>query len=345
MSAERPPHADRFSTALARLRAAGARANDEQRIVRAWLAAEPLRPALATRKSTPNAAVLALCDELEGELAGIVRETRAFASADGSERLLVALADGQQVESVLLPRGVQCISTQIGCAVGCSFCETGRYGLVRQLGVGEMLAQVVEGRRRRAVRRVVLMGMGEPSHNLGNALAALARLAREGGFARENLVFSTVGDRAALDALGASAVRPQLALSLHSLDAARRAELLPRAQRIEPRELVELADDYATRAKLPWQLQWVLLAGRTDAVEEFEQLAELVRGRRVIVNLIPFNAVEGAPFERPALERAIELVRLLKARGVRATLRKSGGPDVEAACGQLRARAAVERRR
>lgn len=337
--------ADRFTAALERLRASGARPIDEQRVVRAWLAARPLRAALTTRKGTASARLLALADELERELAGQVRGVESFASADGSERLLVALADGQQVESVLLPRGVQCISTQIGCAVGCTFCETGRYGLVRQLGVGEMLAQVVEGRRRRAVRRVVLMGMGEPSHNLGNALAALERLAREGGIARENLVFSTVGDRAALEGLGASEVRPQLALSLHALDAARRAELLPRAPRVDPRELVELADAYATRARLPWQIQWVLLAGRTDAVEEFEQLAELVRGRRVIVNLIPFNAVDGTPFERPALERAIELVRLLKSRGVRATLRKSGGPDVEAACGQLRARSAADRRR
>jgi 23S rRNA (adenine2503-C2)-methyltransferase len=140
-------------------------------------------------------------------------------------------------------------------------------------------------------------------------------------------------------------VRPQLSLSLHTLDAERRAQLLPRAPRIEPRELVELADAYARAAGLPWQLQWVLLAGRTDECAEFEALAELLRGRRVIANLIPFNPVDGSGCERSEPAHAQALVRLLASRGVRATLRRSGGPDVEAACGQLRARAATERRR
>jgi 23S rRNA (adenine2503-C2)-methyltransferase len=336
---------DRFRDTLARVRELGGRDEHVARLVRAWLAPAPLESALRTKRGLAPAPLLAASAELEARLAGLVRACVAHPSADGSERLLVELEDGQQVESVLLARGALCISSQVGCAVGCLFCETGRYGLVRQLTAGEMLAQVVEGRRRRAVRRVVFMGMGEPSHNLREVLETLRWLAREGAFARENLVYSTVGERAAFEALGASDARPQLALSLHTLDAAKRAELLPRAPRIDPLELIELADAYAKGARLPWQLQWALLAGHNDGVAEFDRLADLLQGRLVIVNLIPFNPVAGAPFERPQIEQAVELVRRLKARGVRATLRRSGGPDVEAACGQLRARAAAERRR
>jgi len=333
-----------LSSVLAQAREAGARPIHERRMLRAWLATRSLRSALETRRERAPARLLERCAELERELGALVRGVEEHPSADGSVRLLLELADGQKIESVLLPRGVQCISTQIGCAVGCVFCETGRYGLVRQLSSAEMLAQVVEGRRRRPVRRVVLMGMGEPAHNLAAVLEALERLHVDGGIARENLAFSTVGERAAFDALAASAVQPQLSLSLHTLDAERRAQLLPRAPRIEPRELVELADAYARSTGRPWQLQWVLLAGRTDAFAEFEALAELLRGRMVIVNLIPFNPVDGSGCERPELVHAQALMRLLISRGVRARLRRSGGPDVEAACGQLRARAAERRR-
>ena len=134
--------------------------------------------------------------QVAAELEGIARLHSEHPASDGSSRLLVELADRQMVESVLLPRGGLCVSTQVGCAVGCVFCMTGRSGLLRQVGSLEMVAQVVLARRRRAVKKVVFMGMGEPAHNLDNVLEAIDLLGTDGGIGHKNLVFSTVGDPA-----------------------------------------------------------------------------------------------------------------------------------------------------
>jgi 23S rRNA (adenine2503-C2)-methyltransferase len=137
----------------------------------------------------------------------------AHPGADGSERLLVAPADGQTVESVLLPRDGLCISSQVGCAVKCVFCMTGRDGLLRQLGSAEMVAQVALARARRPVKKVVFMGMGEPAHNLDNVLEAIDLLGTAGNVGHKNLVFSTVGDPRVFERLPRGRVKPALALS------------------------------------------------------------------------------------------------------------------------------------
>ena len=142
---------------------------------------------------------------LSDELAGLARLRSEHPAEDGSARLLVELADGQTVESVLLPRDGLCVSTQVGCAVGCLFCMTGRDGLQRQLGSAEIVAQVALARRLRPVRKVVFMGMGEPAHNLDNVLEAIELLGTAGGIGHKNLVFSTVGDRARVRAPAARA--------------------------------------------------------------------------------------------------------------------------------------------
>jgi 23S rRNA (adenine2503-C2)-methyltransferase len=191
------------------------------------------------------------------------------------------------------------------------------------------------------VRRVVFMGMGEPAHNLDAVLDALAALGDEGRFAHKNLVFSTVGEPECSRALLEHCVRPGLALSLHTLDGALRAELLPRAPRIAPQDLLAAALDYADRTTYPLLVQWTLLDGVNDSPSEARELARLLRGRRAIVNYIPFNSVDGAPFERPPIERCVELVRLLKGERTFATLRRSAGAEVDGACGQLRARRAA----
>src|SRR6185369_4520035 len=157
---------------------------------------------------------------------------------------------------------------QVGCAVGCVFCWTGREGLVRNLTSAEILAQVGLARRRQRVRRVVFMGMGEPSHNLPAVLEALSALGAEGGLAHKLLVFSTVGDRKVLDRLLENPVRPALALSLHTTDAELRARLLPRAPRVPPEELVELAEAYARRTTWPVQYQWTLIEDVNDGDAE-----------------------------------------------------------------------------
>jgi 23S rRNA (adenine2503-C2)-methyltransferase len=148
---------------------------------------------------------------IETELRGLARLHSEYPADDGSARLLVALADGQTVESVLLPRaGGLCVSTQVGCAVGCVFCMTGQGGLLRQLGSAEIVAQVALARTLRPVRKVVFMGMGEPAHNLDNVLEAIELLGHEGGIGHKNLVFSTVGDRRVFERLPLGSVKPAM---------------------------------------------------------------------------------------------------------------------------------------
>jgi 23S rRNA (adenine2503-C2)-methyltransferase len=155
-------------------------------------------------------------------------------------------------------------------------------------------------------------------------------------------VFSTVGDPREFQVLAARRVRPSLALSLHTLDATRREDLLPRAPRVEPLALLEAAIGYADRVHEPLLVQWTLLDGINDSVEEAARLGTALRGRRAIVNYIPFNDVEGSGFDRPAVERCVELVRAVRAAGALATLRFSAAQEVDGGCGQLRARLAEQ---
>jgi 23S rRNA (adenine2503-C2)-methyltransferase len=283
--------------------------------------------------------------EISAVVAGMARIHTTHAGADASERLLVQLADGQTVESVLLPPAGVCVSTQVGCAVGCMFCMTGRDGLLRQLGSAEILAQVALARTRRSVRRVVFMGMGEPAHNLDNVLEAIDLLGTEGGIGHKELVFSTVGDRRVFERLPQGPVKPALALSLHTSKAELRAELLPRAPRIDPAELVELGESYARRTTYPIQYQWTLLKGVNDGDDELEGIVTLLSGKYAVLNFIPYNTVEGLDFQRPATERAVEMARWLHQRGVLTKLRRSAGQDIAGACGQLRARRIAEESR
>lgn len=322
-----------------RLRDAGARPRHEAGALRAWTAGRPLESVAHRPDLAFPAALLAALPDIERRLGDLARIRAEHAGEDGSMRWLLALADGLTIESVLLPRGGVCVSTQIGCAVGCLFCMTGRDGLLRHLGSAEIIAQVALARARQPLRRVVFMGMGEPSHNLDNVLEAIELLGTAGGFNHKNLVFSTVGDRRAFERLPQGPVKPALALSLHTTDAGLRRRLLPRAPRIDPEELVELAERYARATTYPIQYQWTLLAGVNDGDDELERIAMLLAGKYAVMNFIPFNTVDGAGFHRPAPARAAEMVRYLQRRGVLAKLRRSAGQDVEGGCGQLRARA------
>jgi 23S rRNA (adenine2503-C2)-methyltransferase len=321
-----------------RLRALGAKACHERLVLRAWARSVPLdsgpRPAadfhpLALRRALPA---------LAGELDGLARLRSAHPGADGSERLLVELADGQAIEAVLLPRDGLCVSTQAGCAVGCAFCMTGVHGLRRHLGSAEIVAQVALARKRRVVRKVVFMGMGEPAHNLDNVLEAIDLLGTEGDIGHKNLVFSTVGDRRAFERLPLGRVKPALALSLHSVFAEKRERLMPRAPRIDPAEIVESGERYARSTRYPIQYQWTLLEGINDGDDELEGIVRLLKGKYAVMNLIPWNSVSGLAFRRPAPERAAAMAHYLNGRGVLAKLRQSAGQDVEGGCGQLRAR-------
>jgi 23S rRNA (adenine2503-C2)-methyltransferase len=321
-----------------RLLGLGAGPGHQAHVLRRWAQA---RPQDSGRRRIEHFLPQALRSELSAfinQLAGLARLRSEHPAADGSARLLVELADGQTVESVLLPRGGVCVSTQVGCAVGCVFCMTGRDGLQRQLGSAEIVAQVALARRLRPVRKVVFMGMGEPAHNLENAMEAIELLGQEGAIGHKNIVFSTVGDARVFERLPSGPVKPALALSLHTTKAALRAELLPRAPRIDPGELIERGERYARATGYPIQYQWTLLAGINDGDDEVEALISLLAGKYAIMNMIPYNRIDGLTFRRPTDERAAAIALALNRRGVLTKLRQSAGQDVDAGCGQLRAR-------
>ena len=323
-----------------RMRELGAKPCHEQRVLRAWLQAQPL-DAGARRQQSADFLPLALREALPplaDELSGLARVRSEHPGQDGSARLLVELNDGHTVESVLLPRDGVCVSTQVGCAVGCQFCMTGQGGLLRQLGGAEIVAQVVLARLARPVKKVVFMGMGEPAHNLDNVLDAIDLLGLEGGIGHKNLVFSTVGDPRVFERLPQGRVKPALALSLHTTDPALRAQLLPKAPRIAPETLVEEGERYARATGYPIQYQWTLLDGVNDSDAEIDRLIELLAGKYAMMNFIPFNAVEGADFKRPSWEKAVSLTQRLRQHGIIACLRDSAGQDIDGGCGQLRAR-------
>lgn len=322
-----------------RLQQHGAKPGHVTAILRNWTRALPLDAGRSRPADFLPAPLRAALPALAADLAALAVLRSEHPGADGSARLLVGLRDGQAVEGVLLPRDGLCVSSQVGCAVGCGFCMTGRGGLLRQLGSAEIVAQVVLGRTRRAVRKVVFMGMGEPAHNLDAVMAAIDLLGTLGDIAHKNLVFSTVGDRRVFQRLPLGPVRPALALSLHTTRADLRCELLPRAPRIDPAELVELADGYARATGYPIQYQWTLLDGINDGDDEVARIAELLRGKYAVMNFIPWNHVDGLPYRRPAPERAAAMALALYRRGVLAKLRQSAGQDVDGGCGQLRARA------
>jgi 23S rRNA (adenine2503-C2)-methyltransferase len=337
----------RLPDLTSRLHALGAGPTHVQRVLRHWAQAHAHdRGAHAPEHFYPKPLLEAL-PALREELAGLARLQASHPGEDGSARLLVRLGDGQMVESVLLPAGPKgggvCVSTQVGCAVGCRFCMTGQGGLVRQLGSAEIVAQVALARQQRpglkGVRRVVFMGMGEPAHNLDEVMDAIELLGTAGNIGHKELVFSTVGDLRVFERLPQGPVKPALALSLHTTRPALRAELLPRAPALTPAELVRLAEDYARATQYPIQYQWTLLEGVNDGDDELEGIAELLVGKYAMMNLIPFNSVEGSGFRRPSWERAAEMARWLNQRGVLTRLRRSAGQDVDAGCGQLRARA------
>lgn len=320
---------------------AGAKPIHIGRVSRAWLKGLPLDTGIRYQQ-TENflpLTVRAQLPALQTQVDQLARIRSSHPAADGSSRLLVELQDGQLVESVLLPRDGLCVSTQLGCAVGCVFCMTGKSGLLRQLGSAEIVAQVTLARQLRAVKKVVFMGMGEPAHNLDNVLEAIDLLGIDGNIGHKNLVFSTVGDRRVFEQLPRQRVKPALALSLHTTKPVLRQQLLPRAPQITPQELVELGEHYARSTGYPIQYQWTLLAGVNDGDDELDGILRLLRGKFAVLNLIPYNNLEGDAYQRPPLERIAEMTRQLQRQGVLTKVRNSAGQDIDGGCGQLRARA------
>ncbi len=336
------PPSLRIAQLRQRLHELGAKPCHEDRLLRGWSQVRSYDVKGSPAEIFFPAALRNELPAIEAELDGLARLHGEYPVDEQVARLLVELNDGQMVESVLLPRGGLCVSTQVGCAVGCVFCMSGRDGLIRQLGSAEIVAQVVLARKRRAVSKVVFMGMGEPAHNLDNVLEAIDVLGTLGGIGHKELVLSTVGDVRVFERLPQGKVKPALALSLHSTDATLRAKLLPHAPDISVEELVERAEVYARATGYPTQYQWTLIEGVNDSDAEVERIAQLLKDKYALMNFIPFNAVDGLPYRRPSTDRTAEMMLTLNRQGIYSRVRDSAGKEVEGACGQLRARAAKE---
>jgi 23S rRNA (adenine2503-C2)-methyltransferase len=265
-------------------------------------------------------------------------------STDGTEKFLLQLGDGRRIESVSIPdtpRMTLCVSTQVGCAMSCAFCLTGRMGLVRNLTAAEITGQVrvladaLDLRKRPF--NVVLMGMGEPLHNYDETLSALRILADKEGLALppRRVTMSTVGLLPALERLAREPVMPNLAISLHAPTDALRERLVPINKKYGLQEVVEACRRFPLKRRSRITFEYVLLAGVNDSLEDARALARILRDVKAKVNLIPLNAAAGIPFERPSDAAIDRFAKTLAGCGLTVSVRKSRGRDIRAACGQL----------
>jgi 23S rRNA (adenine2503-C2)-methyltransferase len=265
-------------------------------------------------------------------------------SEDGTTKLLLRMADGKHIESVYIPDTPSqtfCISTQVGCAMKCAFCLTGKMGIDRNLTAGEIAGQV-----RVLVRElgmldtrfnIVLMGMGEPLHNYEATMKALRILADEHGFAMSGrrMTLSTVGVLPALERLATEPLMPNLAISLHSTTEEQRDMLVPINRKYGLKELLDACRRFPLKRRERITFEYVLLQDVNDTPEDARRLVRLLHGIKGKVNLLPLNEAAGIPFERPSDERVNRFARILSEHGVTVSVRKSRGRDIRAACGQL----------
>ena len=265
-------------------------------------------------------------------------------SVDGTEKFLLRLADGTHIESVFIPDTPAmtfCISTQVGCAMACAFCLTGKMGLVRNLTAGEIVGQVrllagaLDLRNKKF--NIVLMGMGEPLHNYDETMRALRILADEHGFemSARRITLSTVGLLPALERLASEPVMPNLAISLHAPTDLQRGQLVPINKKYGVAEIIDACRRFPLNRRSRITFEYVLLAGVNDSPQDARKLAKLVAGVKSKVNIIPLNAAAGIPFERPSDEVIDRFAKIIADHGVTVSVRKSRGRDIRAACGQL----------
>lgn len=275
-------------------------------------------------------------------------------SRDGTVKFLLRMEDGALVESVLIPseardgsrRWSQCLSSQVGCAMACTFCATGRMGFARNLSMGEILGQILVAREHLGdtrpdwpvLRNLVFMGMGEPLLNWPAVRDALESLNDDRGlnFSPRRITVSTCGIREGLRELGESGLA-YLAVSLHAPNQALRQRIMPRAARWPLDELLAALEAYPLKTRERITFEYLLLGGVNDSPEDAAQLARLVARVRGKLNLIVYNPWEGSPWQAPSEERVLAFERALWDRNITAIVRKSKGQDIAAACGQLRA--------
>jgi len=278
---------------------------------------------------------------------------RRFDSIDGTRRYLVRLQDDELAETVYIPeesRDTICISSQIGCALACTFCLTGQLGLTRHLSAGEIVTQALVAQRENISSRgfnIVLMGMGEPLHNYDNVMKAIRILHDKDGLnmSMSRITLSTAGLLPAIERLAAEPMIPNLAISLTGATNEKRNELMPINRRYPIEQLLDAVRRFPLKHRQRVTFEYVLLGGVTDAPEDALHLVKLLKGIRAKVNLIPFNEAEELSYRLPS-DAAIErFQQVLIENNISAFVRKNRGNDISAACGQLKKKWADEPQR
>jgi len=318
----------------------------------------------------------------EGWIVGLPQIARKFVSTDGTARYLVELSDGETVETVWMPEGDDgesgdgseagdevendrvvaglspagrgkapsahgrratiCVSSQVGCAVGCKFCFTALLGVKRNLEAGEIVGQIAAVLRDQAVTpplqrvNIVFMGMGEPFLNYDNFIKAVGLLAEGVGIPASRMTVSTAGIVPRIRDLGQEALRPKLAISLNGSNDKLRGEVMPLNRKWNLGELMKAAREFPLRPRERLTFEYVLLSGVNDAAEQAREVVELVRGIRAKINLIAMNPGAELPYQTPEQERVLAFQRILVAAGIPAFIRRPRGRDIFAACGQLK---------
>ena len=270
-------------------------------------------------------------------------------SEDGTEKLLLGLPDGENVEVVLIPgehgRLTLCISSQIGCKLKCGFCRTGTMGFTRDLTSGEIVEQVqaagryLGGDTRERITNLVLMGMGEPLLNYDNVVRAIRTMYTEHGlnYSSRKITISTAGVLPAMERLGRE-IEVSVAISLHAVDNETRSMLMPINKKYPIEALMEVCRNYPLGTRRRLTFEYLLIHGVNDSLEDAKKLAKLMRTVKSKVNLIPFNRFEGCSWEPPDWDHILAFQKVLLDGSVTTIIRKSRGEDILAACGQLKSR-------
>ncbi len=288
---------------------------------------------------------------MESSMTALTIIERQESSISGTVKLLFQLEDGEAVEAVLLRHGDRvtfCLSSQVGCALNCSFCATGLVGFRRQLSTAEITEQALRLAREanladNVTPNIVYMGMGEPFQNYEAVISSVHLLMRKDGLGvgARKITVSTVGDVPGIQRFTREPWQVRLSVSLHAADDALRNQLAPINRRYPLATLRDALKSYQRHNGRQITIEWTLLRNVNDAPEHARALAAFLKGLDAVVNLIPWNPVPGAPYSPSSFSRATTFSQTLESAGTKATIRKGRGDDIEAACGQLRARRSV----
>jgi 23S rRNA (adenine2503-C2)-methyltransferase len=298
----------------------------------------------------PKALRASLSEEWNIQLPAIHRR---FESVDGTRRYLIQLADGELAETVFIPeehRNTICVSSQIGCALACTFCLTGRLGLKRHLTAGEIVTQVLVAQRdnlspaSRDSFNIVLMGMGEPLHNYDNVMKATRILHEEHGLnmSMSRITLSTAGLLPEIERLAKEPLIPNLAISLTGATNEKRNELMPINRKYPIEQLIEAVRRFPLKDRQRVTFEYVLMRGVTDSSEDALHLAKLLKPLRAKINLIPFNEAEVLEYRRPSPTAIERFQQILINDDISAFVRKNRGNDISAACGLLNTKWALD---